>query len=160
MRKRYYALLGIALTSLFITTIMMTFAAENKYIYRTATPEEVQTFFLKIEDLGPVRGVRVVKPDFTYEYVDDERTLAPDTGYQYGSYHPYAVSIRINTLSPSDYMLTVTIKINGVVKWSGGLGAGQSSPTITANGGTIYVRVLNQNDVSIHYACTITLIYN
>lgn len=160
MRRRNYALLGIFLMSLLLPTISLALAKKDKYIYRTATPEEVQDFSIKLDDLGPIRGVRVVKPDFTYEYINDDRTLAPDTGYQYGAYYPYAVSIRINTLSPSGYTLTVTIKVNGVVKWSGELGAGQSSPTITANGGTTYVRVLNQNDVSIHYTCTITLTYN
>ncbi|MBS7630270.1 hypothetical protein KEJ47_01630 [Candidatus Bathyarchaeota archaeon] len=146
--------------SLFIPTITMALASENKYIYRTATPEEVQPFFPTIIDLGPVKGVRVVKPDFTYEYVYDNRTLDQDEGYQYGYYYPYAISVRINTLSPSGYTLTVSIISGGQTKWSGELGEGESSPTITCNGAQTYVRIVNQNSVQIHYTSTITLIYN
>lgn len=160
MKARNYALIGLVLASLFIPTISMALATENKEIYRTASPEEVRLFIPTIIDAGPMKGVRVVKPDFTYEYVDDDRTLSPDTLAQYGAYYPYAVSVRINTVSPSGYTLTVSIISGGQTKWSGELGAGQSSPTITCNGAATYVRIFNQNSVSIHYTSRITLIYN
>jgi len=111
-------------------------------------------------DFGPVRGQLEVGPQFTYYYVSIGGTLLTNQYHQYGAYYPYAVSVKINTVSPSGRTLTVVIKVNGTPQWSGELGAGQSSPTITANGGTTYVKITNNNDVEVTYTGKITLIYN
>lgn len=111
-------------------------------------------------DFGPVQGEKVVGPLFTYEYVSIGGTLNTNQYNQYGSYYPYTVSVKINTVSPSGRTLTVVIKVNGTPQWSGELGAGQSSPTITANGGTTYVKITNNNDAQVTYTGKITLIYN
>lgn len=96
----------------------------------------------------------------SYEYINVGQELDPSHGVAYGPYNPYEISFRVNTVSPSGYKLTVTIKVNGVAQWSGLLGAGQSSPTITCSGGNAEVLVVNFNDVSVAFTGTITLVIN
>ena len=117
---------------------------------------------LTIIDGGAPRGVTeyIEGKRVSYEYINVGQELEPDHGVQYGPYNPYAIRFRVNTVSPSGYKLTVTIKLNGAVQWSGALGAGQSSPTITCDGGSAKVSVLNLNDVTVDFTGTITLITN
>lgn len=100
------------------------------------------------------------KPLLTWTYIPIGGTLDFNHGYSYGPYNPYAVSVTINSVSPSGLKVTVNIQVGGISKWTGDLGAGQSSPTITADGGTTYVRVMNNNQQTVTYAGTITLINN
>ena len=117
---------------------------------------------LTIIDGGAPRGVTeyIEGERVSYEYINVGQELEPDHGVQYGPYDPYAISFRVNTVSPSGYKLTVTIKLDGVVQWSGALGAGQSSPTITCDGGSAKILVINLNDVTVDFTGTITLITN
>ena len=95
-----------------------------------------------------------------YQYEEIWGTLDPDEYNQFGGGQPYSVSVGIDYVDPSGYKVTVNIKVNGVSKWSGDLGAGQRSPTITANGGTTYVRVINNNDVQVYYEGLISWYFN
>jgi hypothetical protein len=131
--------------------------AEDTVIYRSETGKRIKFTYKSTEPLGIQI---IVKPDVTYTYISIGDTLVQDDGNQYGPYTPYAISVKINTVSPSGYTLTVSIISGGQTKWSGELGAGQSSPTITVNGNTTYVRIFNQNSVTITYTGTITLINN
>jgi len=117
---------------------------------------------LTIINGGAPRGVTEYTEDerVSYEYIYVGQELEPDHGVEYGPYNPYAIKFKINTVSPSGYKLTVTIKVNGAVQWSGALGAGQSSPTITCDGGNAKVLVVNFNDVTVDFTGTITLITN
>jgi hypothetical protein len=99
-------------------------------------------------------------PEGWYEYEDIWGTLNPDEYDQYGGVQPYSVSVGIDYVGPTGYKVTVNIKVNGVSKWSGDLGAGQRSPTITCSGGTTYVRVINNNDVQVYYEGLISWYFN
>lgn len=143
-------LLAIATFSIYSKVL-----AEDTVIYRSETGKRIKFIYKSMEPLGMEV---VVKPDVTYTYISIGDTLVRDEGNQYGPYAPYAISVKINTVSQSGYTLTVSIVSGGQTKWSGELGAGQSSPTITVNGATTYVRILNQNSVTITYTGTITLI--
>jgi len=102
----------------------------------------------------------LVEPNVWHEYVDIGGTLSRNHGNEYGPYEPYAVSVKINTVSPSGYKVTVSIKVAGITKWSGALGAGESSPTITCNDHTTYVQVINLNDDTVTYSGQIGLVYH
>jgi hypothetical protein len=117
---------------------------------------------LTIIDGGAPRGVTEYNEGerVSYEYIKIGQELEPDHGVQFGPYDPYAIKVKINTVTPSGYKLTVTIKLDGAVEWSGALGAGQSSPTITCDGSSAEVSVLNLNDVTVDFTGTITLITN
>lgn len=104
--------------------------------------------------------VLAVEPAFITSYVSISGTLRYLEGNAYGPYYPYAVSVRIDSVSPSGLKLTVTINVNGQTVWSGALGAGESSPTITANGLEVVVYVVNYNYATVSYTGTITLIYS
>jgi len=86
-------------------------------------------------------------------------TLAPLHGDYYGPYHPYAISVRMDTVSPAGLKLTVTINKDGQTIWAGALGAGESSPTFTVDGHPTEVYVTNFNSVTVTYTGTITLWY-
>ncbi|MBS7630697.1 hypothetical protein KEJ47_03845 [Candidatus Bathyarchaeota archaeon] len=101
-----------------------------------------------------------VSPEGWYEYEEIDGSLDPDEYDQYGGGQPYSVSVGIGYVNPSGYKVTVNIKVNGVSVWSGDLSAGQRSPTITANGRTTYVRVINNNDVQIYYEGMISWYYH
>lgn len=131
--------------------------AKDTVIYLKETGRQIQFTYRSTEPLGIEV---IVKPDVTYTYISIGDTLVQDEGNQFGPYNPYAISVKINTVSPSGYTLTVSIISGGQTKWSGELGAGQSSPTITVNGASTYVRILNQNSATITYTGKITLINN
>lgn len=85
-----------------------------------------------------------------YEYFDWTLPL----GYcNESSRYPYAVSVHISTLTPSGYKVNVTITVNGVKKWGGLLGAGESSPTINCNDQYTEVHIANPNGntVTLHF---------
>jgi len=115
---------------------------------------------LTIIDGGAPRGVIEYNEDerISYEYIKVGQELEPDHGRNYGPYNPYAIRFRVDTVSPSGYKLTVSIRVNGAVQWSGALGAGQSSPTITCSGDDAEVLVVNFNDITVDFTGTITLI--
>jgi len=77
-----------------------------------------------------------------YEYFD--RYLPPGYCLNF-TRKPYAVSVHIDTLSPSGYKVDVTIYVSSKLKWSGQLGAGESSPTITCNDQYTEVHIGNPN---------------
>jgi hypothetical protein len=131
--------------------------AEDTVIYRSDPGKRIKFSYKSTEPLGVEV---IVKPDATYTYISIGDKLVQDEGNQYVPYTPNAISVKINTVSQSGYTLTVSIISGGQTKWSGELGAGQSSPTITVNGATTYVRILNQNSVTITYTGTITLVNN
>ncbi len=54
--------------------------------------------------------------------------------------------------------LTVVIKVDGLVKWSGGLTTGESSPTIPTHGQTI-VLIRNDNDERVYYEGYMSIYY-
>jgi hypothetical protein len=99
-------------------------------------------------------------PEFTYQTYPIAGELAPGETNQHGPYYPYVITVRLNTVNPSGKKLTVSIWVNGVQRWSGSLGAGQQSATITCDGGTTYVRLKNNNSVDVYYTGTVYLIYN
>lgn len=77
-----------------------------------------------------------------YEYFDEN--LPPHFCFNL-SRTPYAVSVHINSISPSGYKVEVTITVNGVMKWAGQLGAGESSPTITCDDQYTTIHIANPN---------------
>jgi hypothetical protein len=158
--KTALILLAISVITMSALIPVALIAAEDIVIYRPYNWKIKGPFTEEGTDFGLVRGQLEVGPLFTYEYVSIGGTLNTNQYNQYGPYYPYAVSVKINSVSPSGRTLTVVIKVNGTPQWSGELGAGQSSPTITANGGTTYVKITNNNDVTVTYTGTITLIYN
>jgi hypothetical protein len=101
-----------------------------------------------------------VGPTGYYEYQDIGGTLNSNYYDDYGPKEPYSVSVRISSVTPSGYKVTVSIRVNGVEQWAGSLGAGDSSPTITCSGGTTYVRVINNNDVQVTYIGRISWYFN
>ena len=101
-----------------------------------------------------------VEPEFTYQTYPIVGVLSPGETNQHGPYYPYAITVRLNTVNPSGKKLTVSIWVNGVQQWSGSLGAGQQSATITCNGGTTYVKLKNNNSVDVWYTGRVYLIYN
>jgi hypothetical protein len=103
--------------------------------------------------------VESIEPTVIRVYQNISGTLQPTWYQDWGPQTPEYVSVRINSVSPSGYKLTVIIKINGAVKWAGALGAGESSPTIYCGGGSTIVRVANDNSVTVSYTGTITWIY-
>lgn len=131
--------------------------AKDTVIYLKETGRQIQFTYRSTEPLGIEV---IVKPDVTYTYISIGDTLIQDEGNQFGPYTPYAINVKINTVSPSGYTLTVSIVSGGQTKWSGELGVGQSSPTITVNSASTYVRILNQNSATITYTRMIALINN
>lgn len=116
---------------------------------------------IKVEPTINVHHERVlVEPNVWHEYQDIGGTLPPDSYNLYGPKEPYAVSVKINSVSPSGKKLTVTIFVGRDPEWAGLLGAGQSSPTITCNDQTTYVRVENQNDVTVTYTGQIDWVFH
>ena len=99
-------------------------------------------------------------PEFIYETLPIAGVLSPGQTNQHGPNYPYAITVRLNTVQPTGKKLTVSIWVDGVQQWSGSLGAGQQSATITCNGGTTYVRLKNNNSVDVYYTGTLYLIYN
>ncbi|MEM2127768.1 MAG: hypothetical protein QXH67_06065, partial [Candidatus Bathyarchaeia archaeon] len=77
-----------------------------------------------------------------YEYFN--RGLDPGECFN-STREPYAVCVHISTISPPGYKLDVTIYVNGVPKWSGQLGVGKSSPTITCNDQSTTIHIANPN---------------
>ncbi|MBS7652896.1 MAG: hypothetical protein QW638_06385 [Candidatus Bathyarchaeia archaeon] len=120
--------------------------------------EPPKTYFLtKIDPAVDIVHEKVqVEPDVWYEYQDVGGTLPPDYYNLYGPKEPYAVSVKINTVSPPGYKVTVIIIVAGAAKWSGLLGAGESSPTITCDDQSTYVKVANDNLVTVTYTGRIT----
>ena len=98
-------------------------------------------------------------PTGYYIYQDIEGTLNPNQGDPYGPGSPYSVSVKINSVT-TGYKVTVNILVNDVSQWTGDLGPGQSSPTITCSGGTTYVRVINLNGVTVDYAGRVNWYFN
>jgi hypothetical protein len=165
--KRLYSLIthgkvsviaSLILVMLTASAALTTTEATDQHIY--AAPEPGTFFTVEYTVSGPIEGVTVVKPLVTYTYIPISGTLARDQGWQSPNYTPYAISVSISTVNPSGYTLTCSIISGGQTRWSGELGAGQSSPTITVNGATTYVRILNQNSVTVSYTGTITLVNN
>jgi hypothetical protein len=131
--------------------------ATDTYIY---ADHDLGTYFtVDYVVSGPITGVTVVKPLITYTYIPVSGTLTRDQGWQSQNYNPYAISVSFSSVT-TGYTLTCSIVSGGLTKWSGELGTGQSSPTITVNGATTYVRILNQNSATVSYSGTITLVNN
>ncbi len=131
--------------------------AADTYIY--AAPDQGTNFTIDYTVSGPIEGVTVVKPLITYTYIPISGSLTHDTGWQSQNYNPYAISVSFSSVT-TGYTLTCSIISGGVTKWSGELGSGQTSPTITVNGATTYVRIVNQNSATVSYSGTITLVNN
>ncbi len=131
--------------------------ATDTYIY--AEPDQGSFYTIDYSVSGPIDGTTVVKPLVTYTYIPISGTLTHDQGWQSSNYTPYAISVRMSSVT-TGYTLTCSIISGGVTRWSGELGSGQSSPTITVNGATTYVRLLNQNSATVSYSGTITLVNN
>jgi hypothetical protein len=100
-----------------------------------------------------------VKPTLIRVYVDIGGTLGYLQYTHHGPYYSYAISVRINSVSPSGKKVTVTINKDDSTIWSGVLGAGESSPTITVEDHKTDVYVTNYNTVTMTYTGVITLIY-
>lgn len=77
-----------------------------------------------------------------YEYFN--LTLAPGYCEEFTS-EPYAVSVHIDEISPTGYSVDVTIYAGSELKWSGQLGEGENSPTITCNDQYTEVHIANPN---------------
>jgi hypothetical protein len=146
------------LTVVFLLASVAPIGAEDIVINRPYNWKLMGTFELVGEDMGPVRGTLDFQPDVTYEYIDIGGTLPTNYYQQYGPYAPYAISVRITTVNPSGYTLTCSIISGGQTRWSGELGAGQSSGTFTVYGVTTYVKITNNNDETTTYSGQITLI--
>jgi hypothetical protein len=84
-----------------------------------------------------------------------------------GPYQPFEILFEMETLSPVDHPLTVTIIVDGKSTWTSSFEPEPSSeyvtadsPVINCDGGTVYVSIQNYNDVTVTYAAQITLIYS
>jgi hypothetical protein len=140
-----------------LVVLAMPLKAETNEI--PTEPSLYQIIF--VEPTVDVHHERVlVEPNVWHEYEDIGGTLSPNHGNEYGPNEPYAVSVKINTVSPSGYKVTVSIKVAGATQWSGALGAGESSPTITCNDQTTYVQVVNLNDVTVTYTGQIDWVFH
>ena len=154
-----------ALTLMFLLSSLLVFAAP--LMAGTASNDDATTTkgeqckLIKSE-LGTsvLNGKVQVDPKGWYEFEDISGTLDPDYYDPYGPKEPYSVSVSISSVTPSGYKVTVNIQVNGVSKWSGDLGVGQSSPTITCSGGTTYVRVINNNAITVSYSGRISWYFN
>jgi len=158
--KNASILIFVSILAIYTLIPVALFAAEDKVIYRPYNWKMQGPFIEEGTNFGAMKSQKEVGPLLIYEYVSIGGTLNTNQYNQYGPYYPYALSVKINSVSPSGRTLTVVIKVNGTPLWSGELGAGQSSPTITANGGTTYVKITDNNDVTVTYTGTMTSIYN
>ena len=141
----------LALAILVISTLIVVNAVEAPMA--TYSLEESEPTTSSLSEMIPAT------PTGYYQYQDISGTLNPNNYNEYGPSSPYSVSVKINSVT-TGYKVTVNIKVNGVSQWSGDLGAGQSSPTITCSGGTTYVRVINNNDSQVSYDGRISWYFN
>lgn len=86
-----------------------------------------------------------VEPLVWHEYDYFDQPFPPGYCIEF-SRDPYAVSVHIDVILPSGYKVEVTIVVSGLKKWSGLLGAGESSPTINCNDQHTVVHIANLND--------------
>ena len=147
------------LTLMLLLTAMLVFAAPLMTVPASDAPMTTG-ILTESKPTTDILSEKVqVGPTGYYEYQDIGGTLNPNYYNEYGPKEPYSVSVRISSVT-TGYKVTVNIKVNGVSQWSGDLGSGESSPTITCSGGTTYVRVINNNDVQVTYSGTINWYFN
>lgn len=86
--------------------------------------------------------------------------LSPGYCHYFGPRYPFAVSVHINTVTPTGNKVSVIITENDRLKWGGLLGPGQRSPTLYCTG-KIEMHISNpDNQPTIYYSGYIDWVMN
>jgi len=99
-----------------------------------------------------------VEPLVWYEYENISGELYYGQSDHYGPREPYAVKVKMKKVEPAGTKVRVAIIVNGVKKWRGYLGSGESSPTITCNDQETVIDVYNTLYGYVKYKGRITWI--
>jgi hypothetical protein len=162
MKKSKFLTIALLATTIIVSTLLIVTANEMPAEYSEVIVRPFTTGYIEIsQPTTDSLGEKIpASPTGYYQYQDIGGTLNPSYRNDYGPNEPYSVSVKINSVTPSGYKVTVSIRVNGATQWAGALGAGQSSPTITCSGGTTNVRVTNDNDVQVSYSGRISWYFN
>ena len=95
-----------------------------------------------------------IQPDLIKIPIPISGILNPYQAHGYGVGYTDAVSIYFSSVT-NNRILSVTIKVNGVVVWSGGMTTGDAV-TVDTGGDTVVI-ITNWNNETVQYKGTITV---
>jgi hypothetical protein len=146
-----------------LTQLSPSSASNNTYQWMKTNGTAVQT--TGTHQWVTIKGTtgqitKTITPQSTYTYIPVSGTLKTSQMNNWDPYDPSSINVHINSVSPSGKLLNFIVTVGGDQVWSGSLGAGQTSPTLTCNSIETCIWVTNANSVLVQYSGTINLTNN